>query len=138
MKIKKVKASVHRFPVTIPLIDGPIENRKVVICEVETDDGHIGWGLTGTFLTSAVVAALEKHIFPVVRDMDPRDTEAIHSAVWWKLNPRTMTGVISSALSALDIALWDIHGKATGRTIAQLLGGHRDWAETYITFGFPQ
>ena len=138
MKIKNVKASVHRFPVTIPLIDEPIENRKVVICEVETDDGIIGWGLTGTFLTSAVVAALEKHIFPVVKDMDPRDTEAIHSAVWWTLNPRTMTGVISNALSALDIALWDIHGKAAGRTIAELLGGHRDWAETYITFGFPQ
>ncbi len=58
MKIKTVKASVHRFPVTIPLIDEPIENRKVVLCEVETDVGIIGRGLTGTFLSSDVVGAL--------------------------------------------------------------------------------
>ena len=138
MKIKNIKASIHQFPVTIPLIEKPIENRRFVFCEVETDDGHVGWGLTGHFLPSAVVAALEKDILPVVKDMDPRDTEAVHSAVWWKLNPRTFTGVVSNALSALDIALWDIHGKLAGRTIAQLMGGHRDWAPTYVTFGFPE
>lgn len=138
MKIKDIRASVHQFPVTIPLIDKPIEQRKLVFCEVETDDGYVGAGLTGHFLPSAIVAALEKEILPVVKDMDPRDTEAIHSKLWWKLNPRTYTGVVSNAISAMDIALWDIHGKYTGRTIAQLLGGHRDWAPTYITFGFPQ
>lgn len=138
MKIKSIKAGVHAFPVTIPLVKDPIENRKVVFCEVETDNGLVGYGLTGHFLPLAVVTALEREMFPVVKDMDPRDTEAIHEKVWWRLNPRTMTGVISSALSALDIALWDIHGKHTGRTVAQLMGGARDWAPTYITFGFPQ
>ena len=53
------------------------------------------------------------------------------------LNPRAYTGVISNALAALDIALWDIKGKQAGRSIAQLLGGYRDWAGTYITFGYP-
>ena len=38
---------------------------------------------------------------------------------------------MSFALSALDIACWDIKGKAAGRTVAQLLGGARDWAPTY-------
>jgi len=67
--------------------------------------------------------------------MDPRDTEAIHHAVWRQLNMRTQTGAIVHALSALDLALWDIHGKAAGRTIAELLGGFRDYASTYCTFG---
>ncbi len=138
MKIKSLKASIHRIPIIVPLLDEGALKRDMVFCEVETDDGIIGWGVTGNYMAAAVVAALEKHIFPVVEGMDPRDTEAIHWAVWWKLNPRTMTGVISNALSALDIALWDIHGKQAGRTVAQLLGGHRDWSSTYITFGLHQ
>ena len=138
MKIKSLKASIHRIPLVVPLFEEGALKRDMVLCEVETDDGIVGWGVTGNYLAAAVVAALEQHIFPVVKDMDPRDTEAIHWAVWWKLNPRTMTGVISNALSALDIALWDIHGKQAGRTVAQLLGGHRDWASTYITFGLHQ
>lgn len=50
---------------------------------------------------------------------------------------RAFTGVISFALSAIDIACWDIKGKSSGRTIAQLLGGARDHAPIYVTFGFP-
>src|SRR3546814_13828579 len=70
--------------------------------------------------------------------MDPRDVEAIHHRVWWKLNPRAMTGVISSALSCLDIACWDIAGKLSGRTVSELLGGARRSVPAYVTFGFPQ
>jgi L-alanine-DL-glutamate epimerase-like enolase superfamily enzyme len=138
MKIKSIKATVHKIPTVVPLLKHPIE-RKFVFCEVETDDGIKGYGLTGgQFLPWSVITALTKEFLPVVKDMDPRDTEAIHEKVWWKMNQRSMTGVISSALSCLDIACWDIHGKATGRTVAQLLGGARDWAPTYCTFGFPE
>lgn len=138
MKIQRISASVHQFPIVPPLLTEPIEHRKVVFCEVETEDGTVGHGLTGHFLPFAVVTALEKEFLPVVRGMDVRDVERIHQTVWTRLNPRAMTGVISSALSCLDIACWDIHGKATGRTIAQLLGGARDEVASYITFGFPE
>jgi L-alanine-DL-glutamate epimerase-like enolase superfamily enzyme len=138
VKISSIRASVHQIEVTIPLLQKPIERRKVVFCSVETEDGLVGFGLTGHFLPFAVAVALEKEFFPVVKGMDVRETEAIHSKIWWTLNPRSMTGVVSSALSCLDIALWDIQGKAAGRSVAQLLGGARDSAPTYITFGFPQ
>jgi len=138
MKIKSVKASVHRVPVQAPLTGEIIQRRRVVFCEVETDQGHTGCAITGQFLAFAVATALEKEFFPVVRDMDARDTEAIHEVVGRRLNPRTMTGVVSSALSLLDIALWDIQGKAAGRSVAQLLGGARDHAALYVTFGFPE
>ena len=137
MKIKKITASVHQFPIYLPMIDEPLEQRVVTFCEVETDEGLKGCGVTGAFLPWALVPAIEKEIFPEIEGMDPRDTEAIHDKVWWAVNPRAYTGVVSNALSAIDIACWDIQGKATGRTVAQLLGGHRDWAPTYITFGYP-
>ena len=137
MKIAKITASIHQFPVYLPMIDKPMEQRVLTFCEVETDDGLTGHGVTGAFLPWAQIAAIEHDIFPTIKGMDPRDTEAIHKAVWWKVNPRAYTGVVSNALSAIDIACWDIHGKATGRTVAQLMGGHRNWASTYITFGYP-
>ena len=49
MKIKDIRASVLRFPVTAPLIERPIDTYEIVFCEVETDEGHLGYGLTGRF-----------------------------------------------------------------------------------------
>jgi L-alanine-DL-glutamate epimerase-like enolase superfamily enzyme len=138
VKIKDIRASVLRFPVTAPLIERPIDTYEIVFCEVETDEGHLGYGLTGRFFPRAVVSALHHDFLPLVRDMDPFHLEAIHHKAWWALNPRSMTGVFSSALSCLDIALWDIQGKAKGQSIAELLGGFRDHAPSYITFGFPE
>ncbi|MCC7487680.1 MAG: mandelate racemase/muconate lactonizing enzyme family protein [Burkholderiales bacterium] len=138
MKVKSIKATLHRFEVKVPLIRQPM-HRRAVVCEVETSAGISGFGMTGAgFLPEAVCTALNREFLPVVKDMDARDREAIHEKVWWRLNQRSMTGVVSSALSALDTALWDIHGKHDGRSIAQLLGGARDWAPAYVTFGFPE
>jgi len=144
MKIGDIRASLHGFSIEIPLLEGRVqgygrEELKVfVFCQVETEDGIVGYGLTGHFLARAVIEALHHHVLPAVRGMDVRDIEAIHQTVWKRLNPRAMTGTVSMALSCLDIALWDIMGKAAGRSVAQLLGGARTRVPAYCTFGFPQ
>lgn len=144
MRIKDIRASVHTTSIDAPLLSEKIrgygreEQREFVFCEVETDEGLTGVSVTGHFLSAAVVVALEHHFLPVVQDMDVRDVEAVHQRVWRKLNPRAMTGVVSSALSLLDIALWDIHGKAVDRSVAGLLGGARTEVDAYVTYGFPQ
>ena len=137
MKIASLTASVHRVQVPMPLVE-----RKTgwgfVFCEIKTEDGITGVGLTGKMLPFAVADTLEREIAPLVSGMDVRNTEAIHHIVWRRLNMRGQTGVIVHALAALDIALWDAHGKGVGRTIAQLLGGFRDHADTYCTFGLSE
>ncbi len=144
MKIKDIRASVHGFSIEIPLLEGRVEGygreeqKEFVFCVVETDEGHVGYGLTGHFLSRAVVAALHEHVLPVVKDMDPHDIEAIHERVRRRLNPRAMTGTIGMALSCLDIALWDIMGKAAEKPVAALLGNARRTLPAYCTFGFPQ
>ncbi len=144
MIIKDIRASLHGFSIEIPLLEGRVEGygreeqKHFVFCQVETDDGIVGYGLTGHFLAQSVIVALERHVLPAVRDMDVRDIEKIHQRVWQSLNPRAMTGTISMALSCLDIALWDIMGKAAGRSVAQLLGNARERVPAYCTFGFPQ
>lgn len=144
MKIQDIRASLHGFSIEIPLIEGCVEGygraeqTRFVFCEVETDQGHVGYGLTGHFLSHAVIVALKQHVLPAVKGMDVRDIERIHQTVWATLNPRAMTGTISMALSCLDIALWDILGKEAGRSVAQLLGNARSEVSCYVTFGFPQ
>ena len=137
MIIKNISATHYRIPVHIPLIDKPIQHLPVLICTVEFQDGLIGHGLTSHFLLPSVVTALEQDFVEVVRGMDGRNTEQIHDRIHKAINSRWSTGVASMALSALDMALWDAMGKASGRTVAELLGGARDWAPVYITFGFP-
>ena len=46
MKIKSIKANVHQIFAEVPLLKHPLR-RKIVFCEVETDDGITGYGLTG-------------------------------------------------------------------------------------------
>jgi L-alanine-DL-glutamate epimerase-like enolase superfamily enzyme len=137
MKIGKVTVSVHKVPVTLPLLDRPTGDGLRVLCEVETEDGLIGQGMTGKFLGHGVAAIVEHHLAPTVMGMDPRNLEAIHARLMPLVSERGhMSGINLSALACLDLALWDLIGKAAGRTVAELLGGHSDHADVYVTFGF--
>jgi L-rhamnonate dehydratase len=137
VKIKDVRVSIHRFENSIPLINKRLEDDYRIICEVEADDGHTGFGMASRYLWHGVAAIAEKHIAPVILGMDPRELEKIHARLQPVLSERgQMTGVNLSALSCVDLALWDVIGKASGRTIAEMLGGAKDYADVYVTFGF--
>ena len=137
MKITRVRASVHAFDTRLPIVDKPAGDSVRIVCEVETDEGHTGIGMSARFLAQGVAAAVNHHLGPAVIGRDPRDLEAIHDLLRGLVSERGQTiGINLSALSCIDLALWDIQGKAANRTVAQLLGGHRDHAEAYVTFGF--
>jgi L-alanine-DL-glutamate epimerase-like enolase superfamily enzyme len=140
MKIKDIRTSIHSVPVEMPLIGkidmyGRGEAQTLIFCEVETDEGITGVSLVAHQMSKAVESALTSRIFPMVKDMDPRDLEAIQHKIWMRANLRATTGVTTCAISALDIALWDIAGKKEGRTVAELMGGHKKTLPAYVTFG---
>lgn len=136
-QIKSIRSSVHHVDLKVPLVDKPVGGRSIVFCQVETADGTVGYGMTEYFLTQAIKAAIDHHFAPLLVGMDVSEVEKIHHRAGAVLNPRAMTGVFSCALSCIDIALWDLQGKLQGKTVAALLGGCRDRAEAYVTFGFP-
>ncbi|RDW14762.1 mandelate racemase/muconate lactonizing enzyme family protein [Paracoccus thiocyanatus] len=136
-KIANITASLHRHDISLPDIADSVETRMFVFCEIELQDGRKGFGVTGQFLPWPIISCIQDHILPAIRGMDPFHTEAIADRVWSRLNNRAYTGVISHALSAVDIALWDLKGKETGRTVAELLGGYANTRPTYSTFGYP-
>ena len=103
--------------------------------EVETAGGLIGHGIT-TLADSGAVAALTNQIAArAVIGENALDNAAIWQKLYWLLSPRGQTGFPGHVMGAIDIALWDIKGKALGMPIATLLGGARGKVPVYVTFG---
>ncbi|MGV3628531.1 MAG: mandelate racemase/muconate lactonizing enzyme family protein [Betaproteobacteria bacterium] len=113
------------------------ESLSFLRCMVTTDDGVTGTGISGRFLADQVAHLLNGGIAATARELDPLDIEAVTTTLAKKFNPRQSTGVFVSAMSALDLALWDIKGKVLGRPVAQLIGGARRAVPAYATAGLP-
>lgn len=134
MKIKNVTATSHRIPAKVPLLDHPVI-REIVFVRVETDTGIVGYGLTGPIQRFAVRELINKEMAPLILGKDPLATERHWYDLFYRLNPRAQTGAWSSAVSAVDIALWDIKGKYLRQPVWRLLGGYSATVPVYITFG---
>src|SRR3982751_2866440 len=106
--------------------------RNFVTLKLETDQGIYGLGdATLNGREKAVVAYLEEHCLPALIGRDARNIEDIwhyfYRGAYWRRGPVTMT-----AIAAIDMALWDIKGKALGTPVYQLLGGaSRDAVTVY-------
>jgi L-alanine-DL-glutamate epimerase-like enolase superfamily enzyme len=112
------------------------ERPNLLWVEVGTDEGLVGLG--ETFIMAATVEAyLHEYVAPRLIGRDPLAIDLIASDLYGYLGFRS-TGAETRGNSALDIALWDIFGKAAGQPIAQLLGGFsRPAIRTYNTCAGP-
>lgn len=138
MKITSYEATTLRIPEDDPLANMPEEagrTRPVVILRLRTDSGIEGIGLTfyGGKMTGSLRVAVEELAALTVGE-DPLRIEKIIA----KLRNGTGDscgpgGIFMLALSAIDIALWDIKGKALDQPLWKLLGGHRDTVPTYAS-----
>jgi L-alanine-DL-glutamate epimerase-like enolase superfamily enzyme len=77
-------------------------------------------------------------VAPFLRGKNPLETERIWNQLFKQFNPRAQTGMWSSAVSAIDIALWDIKGKHYKEPVWRLLGGAQNPVASYVTFGLKQ
>ena len=101
---------------------GSFRFHEWLICEVETDDGIIGIG-NAALAPQLVKKTIDTYLTPLVLGEDPFD----YSYIWEKMYRRTHAwgrrGLGMVAISAIDIALWDIMGKITNKPVFKLLGG---------------
>lgn len=137
MKITRATISTHTLSFSLPLLHQSKGSSDRVLLEIETDEGVSGFGLTGRFMASGVAAILQHHILPAIQDMDIVNLERIHERIRPLIAARgSPLGAGAAALSCLDIAIWDALGKRNGQSVAQMLGGARDGADVYVTYGF--
>ena len=137
MKIARVSATPLNVPLHIKLV-GADRKTSLACCfvEVETDTGILGHGLTSITEEDVIAQIVNGVAGPAIVGDDPLAHERIWDKLYWTLMPRGQTGYAAHALAAIDIALWDIKGRALGQPVWRLLGGARERAPVYATFGF--
>lgn len=116
----------------------PQENLHTLV-EVRTDEGLSGWG--SCFTSGALVSGALELLWPLLRGesgVEPeRVSEKLRQSTFWQ----GRGGAVEHAISGLDLALWDLMGKACGQPVARLLGGvYRDRIQPYgsILFDEPE
>jgi len=139
MKIAAVRTHLleHRLAVPFESASMRFDRRTHVLIEIVCDDGTIGWGecLGPARANAAVVAAYA----PWLIGADPLETEKLWARLYNALRDQGQRGLAVTALSGLDIALWDIKGKHFGVSVATLLGGRfRDAVKAYATGSFKR
>ena len=137
MKIEAVRTHILDHPLDRAFESASMrfDRRQHVLVEVICDDGTIGWGecLGPARPNAAVVAAYANWLI----GMDPLETEKIWITLYNALRDQGQRGLTVTALSGIDIALWDIKGKHFGVPVSTLLGGRfRDHLRAYATGSF--
>ena len=93
-----------------------------LIVEIFTDAGHVGIG-NAALAPRLAKQAIDLYLAPLLRGADPFDSEFLWQHMYRKTMAFGRKGVGMTAISAVDIAIWDILGKASGQPIFKLLGG---------------
>jgi L-alanine-DL-glutamate epimerase-like enolase superfamily enzyme len=143
VRITDVEAIILRQPV---LDDGIADgSQDDLVIKVHTDEGIVGVGEVDSApeAVAALVARQSSHaIAGSLRDLlvgeDPRDVERLWHKMYRGLVYIGRRGIALHALSGIDIALWDIRGKAEGKAVHELLGGaKRDRVRAYASLLMP-
>jgi L-alanine-DL-glutamate epimerase-like enolase superfamily enzyme len=145
MRIEDVTAELLRLPLPRPMLSGssggaggkPVTHINLPVVFITTEDGHTGLGYAWSLLggASATKAILVDDIPPLLLDEDALDHERLWQKIYRKLQSVGRGGVVTQAQAAVDLALWDLKGKAANMPVWKLLGGMRDRAPVYGSDG---
>lgn len=137
MRIAAVRTHVleHVLDTAFESASMRFDKRQHVLVEIVCEDGTTGWGecLGPALANAAIVQTYAQWLM----GKDPLETEKHWAVLYNALRDQGQRGLAITALSGIDIALWDIKGKHFGVPIAALLGGRfRDSVKAYATGSF--
>jgi galactonate dehydratase len=107
------------------------------LLKLETDAGLHGWGEATNWPGSPLVEAACQHVGEFIVGLDARQIDFIWTKIYRDLNWLGQAGPLLAAISAVDLALWDLKGKALGAPVYDLLGGaYRRNIQLYANYWF--
>jgi L-alanine-DL-glutamate epimerase-like enolase superfamily enzyme len=139
MKISAFRSQILNVPEDDPLapaLENPNATRPIVILTLGTDDGVEGIGVSfyGGALTKTLRSAIDQ-LSELCVGEDPLRLERVIGKLRDAAGGAGPGGMFTLALAAIDIALWDIRGKALGQPVWKLLGGARQRIAAYASGG---
>lgn len=140
MKITDVRAITVSVPVERPtaISTRQLSAREYVLVSIDTDTGLQGTGYTyaGTVAGRAVQNLAQDVLRPLLVGQDPQLIERLWAAMYQQVLLAGRRGAAVRAISAIDIGLWDLLGKAAGLPLYRLLGGGADEVPAYASGGY--
>jgi D-galactarolactone cycloisomerase len=123
MRIAEVRAHVLEAPLAQPFSYSRARyaTRAATIVEITTDDGLTGWG--ECYGPASLTAAAVRAFRPMLVGEDPLRTDWLWQEIYARFRDHGQKGVVIQGLSGVDIALWDLKGKAFGVPVHRLMGG---------------
>src|SRR3954468_709729 len=145
MTISTLDTALYRIQLPVPLSDsthGTMTHFELVTVRLRDSDGAEGVGYTYTTGAggAAVHALIEQGLRSVLLGADAEQIEALWSKMWWHLHYGGRGGSVSLAVSACDIALWDLKARRCNTPLWRLLGGFDPAVPCYaggIDLDFP-
>ncbi len=142
-RIEHLEARLFDVPLDEVLVDAKHGNHthfQLITCTIRTSDGVEGTGYTytGGKGGTAILAMIRDDLAPMLMGQ-VAEPEPLHDAMQWHVHYVARGGVASFAISAVDIALWDIRGKMRGESLVTMAGGASDRCGAYcggIDLGF--
>ncbi|WP_226781434.1 mandelate racemase/muconate lactonizing enzyme family protein [Oceaniglobus trochenteri] len=143
--ITSVRVRLFDVPLAEVLSDakhGDHTHFELVTATVTLADGSVGTGYTYTGGRGgrAIAAMIEHDLAPFLVGQDGGAVEALNDAMQWHVHYVARGGIAAFAISALDIALWDLRGKRSGQPLWKMAGGTSDRCRAYaggIDLNFP-
>lgn len=139
MKIRDIECVMLSYVPEVKPIDGlsGIASRDVFLVKVRTDDGCEGIG-EGFALGSlrSLAAVVDETLKPLLLGQDPRDIQRLWQVMYRNTFRYGRRGLVLPAISAIDMALWDILGKIANLPIYKLGFGCRDKVAAYASGGY--
>ncbi|HEX4215853.1 MAG TPA: mandelate racemase/muconate lactonizing enzyme family protein [Candidatus Dormibacteraeota bacterium] len=142
MKITRVQATSQSSPRTDPIRDAlqALDNNGSCRVEIETSEGVTGHSVTGFGRVAAAPALLarliEDELAPAVVGRDPFMVRQIRDDLWRLTEYHGTEGLALFGISAIDVAIWDVIGKALKVPVWRALGGARERVPAYAMVGW--
>ncbi len=133
--IEAVRASAYTIPTDKPEADGTAEWDSTTLIVAEVDAGG-KTGLGYTYSGTSIVGLIEGKLAGVLRGSDAFDIPARWQAMQRSVRNLGREGLAATAISAVDVALWDLKAKALEQPLATLLGRARNSVPIYGSGGF--
>ena len=128
-KIEWLQSDLYHLPLPTVLTDsthGVMDRFELVTVRIRDTDGVEGVGYTYAVNSggAAFRVLIEEYLAPILSGRDPDETERLWQDMWWKTHYAGRGGHVTSAISAVDIALWDLKARRLGTPLWRLFGGY--------------
>jgi L-alanine-DL-glutamate epimerase-like enolase superfamily enzyme len=134
-RVERLEVRAYRVPTELPEGDGTLTWSATTLVLVRLDAGG-AQGLGYTYGSAAVAALVQDVLAEAVRGRDAFDVPAAHLGMQAALRNAGLSGAGMMALSAVDVALWDLKARLLGLPLASLLGRARERVPLYGSGGF--